>query len=83
MTNEEFMQQLGEWMAVEVSADLPAAGGYSQVSWNPNEAKNSAGLIRTVATAILEKNAGTKHITFQHEYDIDADDYTKHRVLFW
>lgn len=84
MTNEDFMRQLGEKLSAEVHQFLPVGlSGYAQVSWKPQTVKAGSGLVRAIAEAIIEKNADAKNILFKREYDIDADDYTTHRVLFW
>lgn len=84
MTNEDFMRQLGETLSAEVHQFLPVGlSGYSQVSWKPLTSKTGAGLVRAIAEAVSEKNPDAKNILFKREYDIDTDDYTTHRVLFW
>lgn len=84
MTNEEFMKHLGEKLSAEVHVAMPEhLAGYAQVSWDSAAVKPGAGLVRTIAAAVTDKNPDVKHIHFRREYDIEADAYTKHRVLFW
>lgn len=78
-----FIKNLALSVGAEVSEAMPEAGGYAQVSWDGRTVKQGAGLVHTVAEAVLEKNPDVKFVMFKREYDIDADDYTKHRVVFW
>lgn len=78
-----FIERLASHIGAEVAADLPVAGGYSQVSWDATKAIDGPALVSTIAQAVLEKKPGVKSVYFKREYDIDSDDYAMHRVLFW
>lgn len=78
-----FIKNLALAVGAEVSEAMPEAGGYAQVSWDALKVKQGAGLVKAIADAVLEKNPGVKFVMFKREYDIDVDDYTKHRVVFW
>ena len=78
-----FIDRLASHIGAEVATDLPEAGGYSQVSWDSTKTVDGPALVSTIAQAVLEKKPGVKTVFFKREYDIDADDYTMHRVLFW
>ena len=79
----DFITELARKLEASVETAEPEAGGYSAVSWDSRKAKEGFGLVQTIAEAVLEKRPNTKHVMLKREYDIDADDYTIHRVLFW
>ena len=78
-----FIKNLAAAVGAEVAQATPETGGYVQVIWDATKVKQGAGLVKAVAEAVLEKKPGVKLVMFKREYDIDADDYTRHRVLFW
>lgn len=78
-----FIKNLAAAVGAEVSEAMPEISGYAQVSWDAKGLKQGAGLVKAIAEAVLEKKPGVKFVMFKREYDIDADDYTKHRVVFW
>lgn len=78
-----FIRHLATAVGAEVAEALPEAGGFASVSWDADGVKQGAGLVKAIAEAVLEKKPGVKFVKFERVYDIEADDYVKHRVLFW
>ena len=78
-----FIKNLAAAVGAEVSEALPETGGFASVSWDAKGLKQGAGLVKTIAETVLEKKPGVKFVMFERKYDIEHDDYTKHRVVFW
>jgi hypothetical protein len=78
-----FIKNLAAAVGAEVSEAMPESGGFASVSWDAKGLKQGAGLVKAIAEAVIEKKPGVKFVMLKREYDIEVDDYTKHRVVFW